>query len=197
LNLLRLLAVGALAAWPSIPIFFVQVHAKPTVWRRLGSSAYFLILLEWAPVALAIIVFQDFLLGMKLRLGILSWLGWAVMLMGVILHTWTGKLLGWKALIGYSELKPTMVRQELVTKGPFSVIRHPTYSAHTLMFVGIFFMTGFLATGLLAILDLVTSYFLIIPLEERELLSRFGEDYSNYKQSVPKFFPRILEHKER
>lgn len=142
-------------------------------------------------MALIIVALQDLLLGEKLSLGILSGLGMILMFIGVALHVWTGKLLGWKALVGYSELKLQSGPQKLVKEGPFSVMRHPTYFAHTLMFLGVFLMTGFMGTGFLVLTDFVISYFVIIPLEERELLTRFGGEYRRYKESVPKFLPRI------
>lgn len=48
-------------------------------------------------------------------------------------------------------------------------------------------------TDLLAIvltfLDHVLINVVIIPLEERELLSRFGDDYKSYRKKVSGFFP--------
>ena len=83
---MRGLAVAAIAAWPFIPIFFVQVHGRPKFWRKLGSLTYAVVILEWLPLALFGIMFQDFLLGRHLDLGILSWLGVALMVIGVALH---------------------------------------------------------------------------------------------------------------
>jgi len=71
-------------------------------------------------------------------------------------------------------------------------MRHPTYFAHTLMFAGIFLMTGYTGTGVLALLDFLSSYFVITKLEEKELLDRFGNDYRKYRKRVPKFFPLRL-----
>jgi len=86
-------------------------------------------------------------------------------------------------------LNPQDVSQKLVVQGPFRVVRHPAYLAHTLMFVGIFLATGFVGTGVLALLDFVTSYFAITRLEEKELTTRFGKEYEEYRASVPKFIP--------
>jgi protein-S-isoprenylcysteine O-methyltransferase Ste14 len=110
-------------------------------------------------------------------------------LLGIGLLSWIVKHLGWRGLIAYSELKPQIASQKLITNGPFSVVRHPTYLAHTLMFVGIFLMTGFVGTGLLALLDFITSCFVITPMEERELSVRFGDEYRTYKEEVPRFLP--------
>ncbi len=187
--MLRTLAIAALALWPVIPIFFLQVHWNPSFWRKLGAFTYLIVLLEMAPVILVVTVFQNLLLGQDLNLGLLVLLGALLAVTGVALNTWTAKLLGWKSLLGYSELRPRAGPKKPTTVGPFSVVRHPTYFAHTLIFAGVFLMTGFTGTGVLALIDFLTSYFLITPLEERELAARFGEDYNRYKRRVPKFFP--------
>ena len=189
MDLLRALAVAALALWPVIPLFFLQVHRNPSFWRKLGAFTYLVVLLEMAPVVLIVTLFQDLLLGQELNLGLLVLAGALLTALGVALNAWTAKLLGWKSLLGYSELRPRAGPKKPTTVGPFSVVRHPTYLAHTLIFVAVFLMTGFTGTGVLAVVDFLTSYFLITPLEERELTARFGEDYTGYKRRVPKFFP--------
>ena len=109
------------------------------------------------------------------------------------LHTWTAKLIGLKATIGYAELKPDEQpkNQNLVMSGPFSVVRHPSYWAHTAIMAGIFFITGVVATGIIALIDLTITYFITTTLEDRELVDRFGSQYREYQRRVPKFFPKI------
>ncbi len=110
---------------------------------------------------------------------------------GLVLHAWTAKLLGIKATIGYAELKTQNDKQNLMTSGPFSVVRHPSYVAHTLIFVGIFMITGVIAVGITALADFLIAYFITMELEERELIHRFGNQYREYQMRVPKFFPKI------
>lgn len=167
----------------------MQVHGNPPFWRKLGVLTYLIVLLEMIPVLIIVIIWQGLLLGQELNLGLLVVLGALLFVLGVSLNAWTAKLLGWKSLVAYSELRPQAERRKPVAVGPFSVVRHPTYLAHTLIFVGIFLMTGFTGIGVLALIDFLTSYFLIIPLEERELTARFREDYRHYQKRVPKFLP--------
>jgi protein-S-isoprenylcysteine O-methyltransferase Ste14 len=183
------LAVAAIAGWPIIPIFFIQVHLRPTFWRRLGALTYLVVFLEWMPVIVLVTLFQDFFLMTEFQFGALSLLGAILLLLGLGLQIWTFEALGWRGLLVYSELKPQAVSQKLVIQGPFRLVRHPAYLAHTLMFVGIFLATAFLGTGILALLDFVTSYFAITRLEEKELITRFGKEYDDYRASVPKFLP--------
>ena len=148
-----------------------------------------MVLLEWIPVIALVLLFQDFFLITELQFEALSWFGAILLLLGLGLQIWTLEALGWKGLVGYSELKPQGISQNLVIHGPFRFVRHPAYLAHTLMFVGLFLVTGFLGTGVLALLDFVASYFAITRLEEKELVARFGKEYEDYRASVPKFLP--------
>jgi protein-S-isoprenylcysteine O-methyltransferase Ste14 len=187
--LFKALAVAALAIWPLVPITWLQIHSRPEFWRKLGERTYALILSEWLAVAFVAITFQRFLLGVQLNFGVASWPGVPLFLAGVGLNIWTGRLMGPKALVGYPELKPEERPGRLVIAGPFAVVRHPTYLAHLVILLGVFLITNYTGAGLLALLDFFISYFLIVPLEERELLNRFGDDYRMYRNRVPKFFP--------
>jgi protein-S-isoprenylcysteine O-methyltransferase Ste14 len=190
--MLRPLALVAFAIWFFNTLVLTQVHLRPGFWRKLGALTYLVVLCEWTPIMLAVVFFQDFFLGKELDLGMLSWAGGFLLLLGIGLLGWIVKHLGWRGLIAYSELKPQIASQKLITTGPFSVVRHPTYLAHTFLFVGIFLMTGFVGNGLLALIDFITTYFVITPMEERELSVRFGDEYRRYKQEVPGFLPWSL-----
>jgi len=54
---------------------------------------------------------------------------------------------------------------------------------------GVFLMSGVIAVAALTFLDLVLINAVVIPLEERELLGRFGDTYKKYKEKVSGFSP--------
>lgn len=80
---------------------------------------------------------------------------------------------------------------KLIIAGPYKFIRHPMY------FGGI---TGAFALALWAgtIPGAVYSLFLagvlsrIADIEEKDLIARFGNDYLDYRQKVPKLFPDLI-----
>ncbi len=180
----------AFAAWPIVPILWVQVHTWPNFWRKLGGLTYAVVIPEWLVVASLAVIFRNFLLGDQLDFRVLSWLGVLVLISGLALNVLTGRQMSLKSLVGYPELKLSEGR--LVSAGPFSVVRHPAYLAHILILAGVFLITGYTGTGFLALFDILISYCVIIPLEERELEERFGDDYREYKRRVPKFLPRLV-----
>jgi protein-S-isoprenylcysteine O-methyltransferase Ste14 len=122
---------------------------------------------------------------------IVNVIGVALFILGTLLHLWTAKLLGFLGIIGVPEVF-SKIKEDLIAVGPFLIVRHPTYLAHTLMFSGVFLITGVKAVGILTLMDLIVINIIVIPLEERELLRRFGENYQQYKRNVPsRFLPWI------
>jgi len=189
--MLDFLAFMTIIFWPVIPLFWIPVHGLSRSFKKLGVLTYAVPFLTWSPLAFLIYSEKAFLLSWKIELpSALRLFGIILLVAGSVLHLWTGKLLGPWGLIGLPEVS-SRIEGKLVTKGPFSVVRHPTYLAHTSMFSGIFFMTGAVAVGIITFIDFLLVYVLIIPLEEKELLKRFGKDYNLYREKVPKLFPRF------
>lgn len=184
------LALITLMAWPVIPLFWIPVHIFPAVFRRLKFFTYVMPLLTWVPVVYLIYDHKDFLFHFRADLHfIVRAAGFVLLAAGTGIHIWTGKLLGLWGLIGLPEVHERF-ESRLVTTGAFSIVRHPTYLAHTLMFAGVSLLTGVISVAVLTALDLLAVVMVIIPFEERELLARFGEEYRSYIRSVPKFLPR-------
>jgi protein-S-isoprenylcysteine O-methyltransferase Ste14 len=186
-----LLALITIIFWPVIPLFWIPVHGLSSVFKSIGLLTYLLPLITWLPLAYLIYSMRTFLLYYKIDFPfVLNISGIPLLILGILLHIWTGKLLGLWGLIGLPEVY-IRIKGKLVTEGPFSVVRHPTYFAHTLIFSGVFLITEVVAVGIITLLDFFLIHILIIPLEEKELLNRLGGAYRLYKESVPRFFPRI------
>jgi len=179
--------------WPAIPMFLIQIHYATIFWRKLGLWTYLVIFLEWVPIAFALYLWREVILQYEVTTTApFHVVGVVAVAAGVALHAWTAKLLGIKATIGYTELKPETAEKNemLVTSGPFAVVRHPSYWAHTMVITGIFLITGIVAVGIIALIDLAITYFVTTELEDRELTERFGNQYREYQEKVPKFFPK-------
>jgi methanethiol S-methyltransferase len=77
---------------------------------------------------------------------------------------------------------------ELQIKGIHRYVRHPLYLGTFIFIWGLFVVMPQLS--LLITNVIITCYTLIgIELEERKLLSEFGDDYHVYRQTVPKLLP--------
>jgi protein-S-isoprenylcysteine O-methyltransferase Ste14 len=113
-------------------------------------------------------------------------------LSGAILTGWSDWALG-QFMRPHIEV---MEKHELVTRGPYSRIRHPTYTgimimalASALLFLHTILVIGFLACLCIAYKKAV--------LEEELLASEdgFGQDYSDYMLKTGRFLPRLRRSK--
>lgn len=187
-------ALMMITMWPAIPMFLIQLHGVTRFWRKIGVWTYLIIFLEWLPVAYVIQSNRDFFLQFQLEVSIaIVAIGFLFIAAGILLHSWTAILLGIKATIGYTELEEAESSNdtELIVTGPFSVVRHPSYWAHTFILFGTFLVSGTIVVGVITIIDLLIAYFITMELEDKELVERFGKEYKQYMKQVPKFFPKI------
>ncbi|MDQ7839319.1 MAG: isoprenylcysteine carboxylmethyltransferase family protein [Thermodesulfobacteriota bacterium] len=193
MDLKNLIALSVIIFWPVIPLFWIPVHLMTGLFKRLGLATLIFPIIFWLPLAYSLYVIKEHLLFYKITIpAFLTYPGWALFISGLALHILTGIYLRF-GLIGIPEFSDK-VKMHLVKKGPFAVVRHPTYLAHSMIFLGAFLITGILTVGLIAILDFFTVHVIIIPFEERELQRRFGDEYMEYKRRVPKFFPKFMRH---
>lgn len=191
LSFTDLIALLAMILWPAIPLFWVPVHCLPKLFKRLGFFTYVLPLTTWLPLAFFIYHERALLLQHRISLPLaIKFFGAVLLLLGMALQVWTLVLLTLPGIMGMPEVT-SAVKGRMVTRGPFSLVRHPTYLSHTMMLVGVFLFTEVAATGIAALLDFIVIISIVIPLEERELLIRFGKEYKEYQQRVrSRFFPR-------
>jgi protein-S-isoprenylcysteine O-methyltransferase Ste14 len=80
-------------------------------------------------------------------------------------------------------------REELITHGPFSYVRHPLYATLMITMPPLVITWRsdliFIAPWILIV---IASHY-IVRIEERELIKTFGDDYKQYKRHVPALLP--------
>lgn len=80
---------------------------------------------------------------------------------------------------------------ELKTSGVYSKVRHPLYSGTILIFIGLFIFIPKIST--IIALAITIAYLIVgIPIEEKKLVSKYGDLYLDYKKKVPAVFPRLF-----
>jgi len=87
------------------------------------------------------------------------------------------------------EIRESSQQRPLAVTGIRAHIRHPIYLGHLLEMLAWSLGSGLLACYVLIAIAAVTGVWMI-ALEDRELESRYGEDYRHYKDNVPAIFPR-------
>jgi len=135
------------------------------------------------PVALVLLVFgrpseQSALIGI------------AVAALGELLRIWA---------VGYSGVTTRadiVTAPELVTAGPYGIVRNPLYVANAVIALGFWYAFSGgdsmleAAVMLAIVLGLVVGvYAIIIPLEEAYLAGHFGAAYRRYLETVPSVIP--------
>ena len=93
--------------------------------------------------------------------------------------------------IGKGTLAPWNPPKSLVVIGPYKYIRNPMIGAVLLVLLGEVIITGSIILFSWLILFLITNIMYFIYSEEPELIKRFGNNYKNYKKTVPMFIPRL------
>jgi len=87
-------------------------------------------------------------------------------------------------------------RRELVTEGPYSMVRHPLYVFSLIGAIGIGLASeNILVLGLIVVFYLFYYPFTILA-EERKLTNKFGQAYLEYMKKTPRFLPRLSLRKE-
>jgi protein-S-isoprenylcysteine O-methyltransferase Ste14 len=79
--------------------------------------------------------------------------------------------------------------QEVITRGAYALVRHPSYTAGTLMNVGIGIALGSWASALVLLVASLVVYLYRIEVEERALLAVLGEPYARFLSTRKRLIP--------
>jgi len=118
---------------------------------------------------------------------------WAVVL-GTILFTsamWvfrrTHKELGrnWSISLEIRE------KHELISSGPYALVRHPMYTSFLLMALGQAFLIANWVVGLAGLVGFAILFFLRVNKEERMMLEIFGTRYRDYMERTKRLIPYL------
>ena len=80
--------------------------------------------------------------------------------------------------------------RELITVGPYSVMRNPLYFFNLLGAIGIGFSAESLTVLFILLMTFVVYYPLVVIHEERKLVGLHSHDYLEYMRRTPRFFPK-------
>ena len=80
--------------------------------------------------------------------------------------------------------------QRLIQSGIYSVVRHPLYFSGLLLMIGTNLYFGNSWSWLSTILAFIITLYRI-PIEEKQLVGRFGQEYVDYKLQTKALFPWV------
>jgi protein-S-isoprenylcysteine O-methyltransferase Ste14 len=116
----------------------------------------------------------------------IRWLGVGVGVACTALIYWLFSSIGG----GITPTGATRREHALVTSGPYRWVRHPLYTVGStfVVSVGIMADNWFIAAlGILAFVLMAAR----TPMEEANLLARFGDEYRRYMERTGRFLPRL------
>ena len=121
------------------------------------------------------------------RPGWVPWVGAMLGLLTIPAAYWVFASLGRNV----SETVLPKQQHELVTTGPYRWIRHPLYTTGLALLLAIGLMVASWLLLLVAFIALAFVKSLVVPLEERQLLAKFGNRYRAYMLQTGRFLPRL------
>jgi protein-S-isoprenylcysteine O-methyltransferase Ste14 len=120
-----------------------------------------------------------------------SWVfypGIVLIILGIILRQWSMAVLG----RFFSGTVGTQEGQIVVEKGPYKLIRHPSYTGALMIFIGLGLVFQSWGAVLTLILLFSLAYGYRIHIEEKALISEFGEEYIEYKKRTKRLIPYVV-----
>lgn len=185
-----LLAYVLLFSLPLVVVFWVVMHSAHHLWKNQTKVlAYTAAFAAMICAVIALYNVSEFLFSV-------IWpFSWAAFLLGLVIYVASYRL--WRPVKQHLDFRTFSGQREvdgeagtLITSGPFSVVRHPRYLMIVIGVVGWCLMIHYPAMYLVGIASILGLY-VVITLEERELMSRFGQIYVDYKNRVPRLVPSL------
>ena len=117
----------------------------------------------------------------------LFWLGAAVTVGGLLFAVWAREHLGgnWSRAVTIKQ------DHELISTGPYAVVRHPIYTGILAGFVGVAIALGEVR-GLVALALMFLMFWFKLSKEERWMRSQFGEAYAEYVHRTAALVPYVF-----
>ncbi|MGD0308762.1 MAG: isoprenylcysteine carboxylmethyltransferase family protein [Acidobacteriota bacterium] len=115
------------------------------------------------------------------------WSGLAVTAGGLLFATWARRHLG----SNWSQAVTVKEGHELITSGPYALVRHPIYAGLLVAFVGSAVARGEWR-GLLAVVLVFGVLWRKLKLEEKWMRVQFGESYDVYSRRVAALLPYVV-----
>src|SRR5512143_2121055 len=173
------LALWLVISLPAMLLFWLLIHPFISTWRRLGPAwTYCLIGTLLVLLTVGLFLLREPLLAVDfgiqsplLAVGI----GCLAVAVGLRRSLHQAQMTT-RVLVGLPELAPARYPQALITTGLYARLRHPRYVQLALALLGYTLIANYLASYLVFAAWLIVMYLLVL-LEERELLQRFGNAY--------------------
>jgi protein-S-isoprenylcysteine O-methyltransferase Ste14 len=172
-------------------LWWFLVHPFVGFWRRVGAVETIIIMAAVGILgAVGLLAIRDTLLLADYGTQpVLVALAAALATTSVWIAVKRRKHLTTSILVGMPELEEGGHGGRLLSEGIYSRVRHPRYVEIVLGCLAYALFANYLGAYIVAVLCIPVVH-LIVLLEERELIDRFGDEYVVYAERVPRYIPR-------
>ena len=183
-----LLALLIEIGMPPALLYWFLVHPFTRFWRRLGVRASLVVLFAlMAAVGYGMYLIREPLLAVEFGFQ------WPLAVLGLVLYVTRVRTelqirrqLKGRILAGIPEIEGDGERSPLLTEGAFSRSRNPRYVNLMILMISFALMTNYLFVWATTAATPMALW-VIVRLEEKELLQRYGDEYRDYCSRVPRF----------
>jgi protein-S-isoprenylcysteine O-methyltransferase Ste14 len=115
------------------------------------------------------------------------WLGAAITVAGLLFAVWAREHLGrnWSRSVTIKQ------DHELITTGPYAVVRHPIYTGILAGFLGMAIAIS-QVRGVIVLALILIVFWIKFRMEEQWMRSQFGETYATYARKTSALVPYLL-----
>ena len=163
----------------------IKRDGLPSVILLLGMFWIQMIVALFYVLDVQLISWSYFLLPLEIRV-----LGVILGVISVLSVLWVHRTLA----SNYSATLEVYKDHQLVTAGPYTRVRHPLYSAHTLFNAGMVLVSANWILLLFMIIGIPFTYWRISK-EEAMLIEQFGDHYREYIKRTGRLFPKLRQTK--
>jgi protein-S-isoprenylcysteine O-methyltransferase Ste14 len=187
-----ILALFVVIGLPPGITWWYMVHPFVGFWRRMGATVTMTVMgVFMAASVVGLYLIREPLVGADLGLSLpRSIAGIGMGIAGFTIAIKRRKYLTNRILAGVPEVHADEdKRGELLNQGPYAIVRHPRYMEVALITVGYAAVANYVGSWIVALLTLPAIH-LVVLLEEKELVGRFGDAYREYAEKVPRYIPK-------
>lgn len=180
-----LIMAGSVCMWLTQP----PVSVKETGDQKNSDrfSVVLILLMSLVSVVVPIVDWAYFKDG-NAEYSVYTAIGLAMIITGITFRAWAVRTLG-KYFTATVQISSD---HKLIRSGPYQIVRHPSYTGAFLAIVagGVVLesITGFI----ISCIAMIIAYYVRIGIEEKELVSRFGNDYLVYRRETKMIIPYVF-----
>lgn len=178
------IVVGSIAMWFTQPAFTVAETSD----QKQSDKFSIILILAMSLVSVVVPVIDwAYFNDNKNEISFLTYLGAATIILGIAFRAWSVRTLG-RFFTPTVQIKAGHI---LVTRGPYRIVRHPSYLGAFLSITGGAVLLESLVGFIAGCIAMFIAYYFRISIEEKELMQHFGDRYLDYKSSTKKIIPFI------